>query len=286
MQVLADTKIHLPDLQTQSMIAAVIRALDDRITLNNRINVEFEQTMRLTYDYWFTQFDFPGENGKPYRSSGGIMVYSPELKRDIPAAWKIKKLDDVISRSGTGLNPRDNFKLGNGDNYYVTIKNVENGKVILDDRCDKVDDDALVTIQKRSDLQIGDILFTSIQPVGVTYLIHENPSNWNINESVFTLRPNYEAATSEYLFMLLSSMEMKIYTSNSSAGSVHKGIRHSILKDFKLAYGNKKLIDDFSDLVRPMLRAVYQNDEESKALTQLRDWLLPMLMTGQVKVDI
>ena len=81
-------------------------------------------------------------------------------------------------------------------------------------------------------------------------------------------------------------MEMKIYTSNSSAGSVHKGIRHSILKDFKLAYGNKKLIDDFSDLVRPMLRAVYQNDEESKALTQLRDWLLPMLMTGQVKVDI
>ncbi len=213
------------------------------------------------------------------------MTYSTELKREIPTGWQATKLDKIIARSGTGLNPRKNFKLGQGENYYVTIKNVENGRIILDDKCDKIDDHALKIIQKRSDLQIGDILFTSIQPVGVTYLIHEEPKNWNINESVFTIRPNYQKTTFEYLYMLLSSQEMKVYTTNSSAGSVHKGIRHAVLKDFNVTLAPKDIIDDFTEIINPILKKMYQNDQQSQKLAQLRDWLLPMLMNGQVKIQ-
>ncbi|MBK7720384.1 MAG: hypothetical protein IPJ36_17790 [Simplicispira sp.] len=93
-------------------------------------------------------------------------------------------LPDVISRSGTGWNPRENFQLGFGNNFYVTIKNVTNGKITLDDKCDRIDDEALKIIDRRSQLEIGDVLFTSIEPVGVTYLIHKKPENWNINESI------------------------------------------------------------------------------------------------------
>jgi len=128
---LEDLIIKVPAVEQQRKIADVLSAFDDKIELNRKINVELEQMARTLYDYWFVQFDFPNSEGKPYKSSGGSMTYDPELNREIPREWKVEKLNKIISRSGTGLNPRSNFELGRGDNYYVTIKNVENGKVIL-----------------------------------------------------------------------------------------------------------------------------------------------------------
>lgn len=279
--------IQVPELSipAQQKISTVLSALDSKIELNNRINAELEQMAKTLYDYWFVQFDFPDKNGKPYKTSGGKMVWNKDLKREIPEGWEAKKLNDIISKSGTGLNPRKNFKLGYGENYYITIRNVKNGKIIFDDTSDRVDDEALKIIDKRSDLQVGDILFTSIEPVGITYFIHEKPKNWNINESVFTIRPNYEKITSEYLYMLLSSAEMKSFTTNGSAGSIHKGIRHTVLKTFKLPYKNKIITNNFSILIKPILKRIYLIDNENQKLAELRDWLLPMLMNGQVSVN-
>src|SRR5690606_35706562 len=143
---------------------------------------------------------------------------------------------------GTGLNPRDNFKLGEGDNFYITIKDVEQGRINFSDKCDLVSDHAIEVINKRSDLQKGDVLFTSIEPVGKNYLLFEKPKNWNINESVFTLRANDSLITSEYLFMLLSSKETKAFCSNSSSGRVHKGIRHGVLKTMSFSYAGLETI--------------------------------------------
>ena len=274
----------LPEYSEQKKAGDLLYLLNQKIALNNHINAELEAMAKTLFDYWFVQFDFPDANGKPYKTSGGKMEYNATLKREIPAEWTDCQLGNIIERSGTGLNPRDNFILGNGDNYYVTIKNVNNGKIILDDKCDKIDDVALEIIDRRSQLQAGDILFTSIEPVGVTYFIHEKPTNWNINESVFTLRPNIEKVTSEYLYLLLSSDEMKIFTKNSSSGSVHKGIRHGVLKNYTLAYSGKKIIDDFSNKIKPILKRAYFLDQENQSLTKLRDWLLPLLMNGQVAV--
>lgn len=276
--------VNYPELHTQQKIASLLSALDSKITLNNKVNAELEAMAKLIYDYWFVQFEFPDENGKPYKSSGGKMIWNEELKREIPEGWEVKRLDDIISKSGTGLNPRKNFKLGQGKNYYITIKNVKNGKIIFDNSCDKIDDEALKIIDKRSDLQAGDVLFTSIEPVGVTYLIHEKPKNWNINESVFTIRPNNKKISSEYLYMLLSSIEMKSFTANVAAGSIHKGIRHAVLKTFKLPYNDQIITKKFSIIIKPILKRIYSLDNENQKLTELRDWLLPMLMNGQVKI--
>ncbi|EFS9903794.1 restriction endonuclease subunit S [Salmonella enterica] len=282
--ILGNVMIPHYSIEIQKSIVDVLSSIDEKIAINNRINAELEAMAKTLYDYWFVQFDFPDTKGKPYKTSGGKMEYNATLKREIPAGWTDSQLGNIIERSGTGLNPRDNFILGNGDNYYVTIKNVNNGKIILDDRCDKIDDVALEVIDRRSQLKAGDILFTSIEPVGVTYFIHEKPTNWNINESVFTLRPNIEKVTSEYLYLLLSSDEMKIFTKNSSSGSVHKGIRHGVLKNYTLAYSGKKIIDEFSNIMKPILRRVYFLEQENQSLTKLRDWLLPLLMNGQVTV--
>ncbi|MDD5399559.1 MAG: restriction endonuclease subunit S [Sulfurimonas sp.] len=283
-QTFADCPILLPSQEQQNLLVKILSSLDVKIELNGKINKELEAMAKTLYDYWFVQFDFPDEDGKPYKSSGGKMVCNQELKREIPQGWEVKKLDDVIVKTGTGLNPRDNFKLGFGNNYYVTIKNIEQGKVILDDKCDKVDDEALKIINKRSDLKVGDILFTSIQPVGVTYLIQEQPKNWNINESVFTVRPDYNLVSSDFLFMLLSSDFMKAYTNNVSAGSIHKGVRHTDLKTFKFAYSGNEIIKLFDKKIKPILKKMYVNEQQNQELAKLRDWLLPMLMNGQVSI--
>jgi len=277
-------KVLKLDLPKQQKIAHILSTLDDKIEFNNRIDAELEKMAKTLYDYWFVQFDFPDANGKPYKTSGGKMVYNEILKREIPDGWNDLILEDIISRSGTGLNPRKNFKLGEGNNYYITIKNITDGRIVFNDKCDRVSDESLKIIDKRSDLQIGDVLFTSIQPVGVTYFIHEKPTNWNINESVFTIRGNINKVTSEFLYMLLSSNEIKSFTRQSSTGSIHKGIRHGVLKSFKLPYGGKIITEEFANVISPILRKTYLLDKENQMLTELRDWILPMLMNGQVTV--
>ncbi len=282
---IGNLKFKVPEkIQDQEKIASVISSLDSKIELNSKINSELEQMAKTLYDYWFVQFDFLDKNGRPYKTSGGKMVWNEDLKREIPEGWECFELSKVISRVATGLNPRENFKLGRGSNYYVTIANIDNGRVFLDDKCDTIDDEALKIIDHRSDLQVGDILFTSIEPVGLTYLIQEKPKNWNINESVFTIRPNYELATAEYVYMLLSSDEIKAFTKNVSAGSIHKGVRIGVLNSFKTTYSNKELISKFSKIIEPMLKQINTLEKENQSLSELRDWLLPMLMNGQVKV--
>lgn len=277
-------ELPIPEKLTQTKIATVLSVLDTKIELNSSINAELEAMAKTIYDYWFVQFDFPDAKGKPYKTSGGKMAYNSILKREIPESWTCKKLDDVLSRTGTGLNPRNNFKLGDGQNYYITIKDIEQGMINFTDKSDRVNDEALAVIAKRSDLQKGDVLFTSIEPVGITYLIHKKPKNWDINESVFTIRANSSKVTSELLFMLLSGEELKSFTGNSSSGSIHKGIRHGVLKSYPFAYSGYSLIEKFTSIIKPILEKQHNIENENLALINLRDWLLPMLMNGQVTV--
>ena len=303
-KTIQDLILDLPDLPTQQKIASVLSALDDKIELNNRINAELEAMAKTMYDYWFVQFDFPVAStgsatttgsatatslaelveAKGYKSSGGKMVYNETLKREIPEGWEVKNLGELVTSINTGLNPRDHFKLGEGSNFYVTIKNIEYGRIILDNSCDKINNKSLERIQKRSNLEKGDILFTSIEPVGKTYLLQETPINWNINESVFSFKPNYEYVTSEYLFMLLSSDEIRLKCKNASTGSIHKGIRITPLKNFKIPLPPLNLINEFNSILKEILLKINNNQKQNQELSALRDWLLPMLMNGQVKV--
>ena len=171
--LMANISLFLPDITIQEKVSLILSSVDSKIELNNRTNADLESMAKTLYDYWFVQFDFPDENGKPYKTSGGKMIWNEEINRLMPERWLSLTLGDVLASTGTGLNPRDNFVLGKGENFYVTIKNIEQGKILLNEKCDKIDDDALEIINKRSDLNIGDILFTSIEPVGITYLILE-----------------------------------------------------------------------------------------------------------------
>ena len=145
------------------------------------------------------------------------------------------KLEDIIKKFSTGLNPRKNFKLNTGGtNYYVTIKNFHNGSLYLDDTCDKIDDQAIEIINKRSNLERGDVLFSSIGRIGDSYLVKEKPINWNINESVFALKANLNRITPEYLYCLLNSDRMQYSFKRNITGSTLESIKMKDLKKIKV----------------------------------------------------
>lgn len=282
---LSQLDFKVPPKNYQDKVVEVLGNIDEKIDTNNRICAELESMAKTLYDYWFTQFDFPNADGKPYRTSGGEMVWNAQLKREIPKGWEVSPLSHVISSINTGLNPRDNFVLGNGDIQYLTVKNITTSGTIDFNGCDTVDEQAREIIHKRSDISVGDILFASIAPLGRYYLIQSTPEKWDINESVFSIRPNASRVTSEFLYMYFMSDTFIKGATSSSTGSIFKGIRINTLLDIVTVIPPKEIIDAFTAEIKTMLELKEQKNNENSELTKLRDWLLPMLMNGQAIVE-
>ncbi len=249
------------------------------------LNDNLAQQLRLLYDYWFTQFDFPDVNGKPYRSSGGQMVWNDDAKQDIPIDWSCAKMSDAIEGIRTGLNPRDNFKLGNGIIKYITVKNLQSDGILDFSGCDTIDEAARAIVHRRSDVCPGDILFASIAPLGRCHLVQEPPQDWDINESVFSIRCNKATVTPEYLYMHLQGEAFVKKSTACSTGSVFKGIRINTLLDSRMLLPPMQIVEKFSKQTKPFFSLQHKLNEEIQALIQLRDWLLPMLMNGQATIS-
>ncbi|MBQ6944988.1 MAG: restriction endonuclease subunit S [Ruminococcus sp.] len=249
------------------------------------INDNLQQQLKLLYDYWFTQFDFPDENGKPYRSSGGKMVWNETIKQNLPLGWSCSKMETAVENVRTGLNPRDNFKLGGGSIKYITVKNLRPDGVLDFSNCDTIDEEARQIVHRRSDVSVGDILFASIAPLGRCYLVQEPTQDWDINESVFSIRYNKEIVTPEYLYMYLQSEAFVKASTACSTGSIFKGIRINSLMDSNIFIPPIDIIELFSKEVRPLFTMQNKLNKEINSLVQLRDWLLPMLMNGQATIS-
>lgn len=276
--------VWIPEYSAQKKIGSFLSSLDEKIALNNRINARLEQMAKRLYDYWFVQFDFPNSDGKPYKSSGGKMVYNAELKREIPEGWEVVLLKDCISHINTGLNPRDNFKLGNGTIKYITVKNLtENGNIDFSN-CDIIDENARELVHNRSEISIGDILFASICPLRRCYLIRAEPKTWDINESVFSIRPNSKKITSQFLYCILKDSYYVNKMSQIATGSIFKGIRINDLEKLPVLLPSESLIDLFTQKTISIFNYQLSIEQESAKLTALRDKLLPLLMNGQVEV--
>lgn len=211
------------------------------------------------------------------------MVWNEVLKSEIPVTFQCKSIKDAVQRIATGLNPRDNFTLGKGAIQYVTVKNLTVDGSIDFSGCDVVDEKARQIIHNRSGIQIGDILFASIAPLGRCHLIQEEPTSWDINESVFAIRSN-NMTTPEYLYAFLSSEAFVKRATSNSTGSIFKGIRINTLLDTPIIIPKKNIADAFSDNTKKLSRVSHVNAMETARLTELRDWLLPMLMNGQATI--
>ena len=275
--------VFLPNIEEQRRVASILQKIDAKIALNHQINDNLEAMAKQLYDYWFVQFDFPNEEGKPYKSSGGAMVWNEKLKREIPQGWSDCVLGDYIGRITNGLNPRKNFVLGSGNNYYVTIRSLV-GTTIDWNNCERCDDEALSKINSRSQLQIGDIIFSAIGTIGRTYYILEEPTNWNISETSFTLRAK-ENVPNDFFYGMLRSNEIQIKADKAAMGSTLRCLVMNSLCSLQYIKIPSYMMKSFAAKVSPLYRQIHRNNKEIAELTKQRDELLPLLMNGQASVN-
>ena len=267
--VLKSQKIKLPDLETQQSIAKVLSDLDAKIELNNQINQELEAMAKMLYDYWFVQFDFPNEEGKPYKSSGGKMVYNEELKREVPEGWEDKELSDIanitMGQSPSGSSYNDNgigeiFFQGSTDFgwRYPTIRQY--------------------TSEPNRMAIAGDILLSVRAPVG-TLNIADN--NCCIGRGLAAL--NSKEGYDSYLYYVMEYFK-QIFDYRNSSGTTFGSINKDDLFSLKLVYPKRVILKKYNNIVSKYNQMILNNHKQNQQLAELRDWLLPMLMNGQVKV--
>lgn len=249
-------KIYIPEsVNVQKSIARILTSLDNKISLNNQINQELEAMAKTLYDYWFVQFDFPDQNGKPYKSSGGKMVYHPELKREIPEGWGVARLGQLEIATGK----RDaNFGTENGKYDFWTTAN--------------------------SPIKADEFSFE-----GKAILIAGNGNFYvNFTDGKFEAYQRTYVIQSEdeklLIFMYMACLQSVEKLRKGSNGSIIKYITIGDVNDISSPF-EQDIVDEFVKIYRPLIDLISKNKIQNQELTKLRDWLLPMLMNGQVKVE-
>ena len=254
------------EIDEQIKIGKLLKSIDQKIQINNQINQELEAMAKTLYDYWFVQFDFPDQNGKPYKSSGGKMVYNPELKRQIPEGWGVEKLGDITichdsKRVPLSSNDRELVK-GEIPYYGATgIMDYVNNYIFEGDYVLMAEDGSVMTEK------------------GTPILQRISGKNW-VNNHAHVLEP-IKNHSCKLLMMLLKDVSvMKIKT-----GSIQMKINQENMNKIVVPAIPLELLFEINQKLEVIDKQQLNLIEENKQLTQLRDWLLPMLMNGQVKVE-
>ena len=263
---LKTVKITLPSLDNQRKLISVLKSIDKKLKINNQINQELEAMAKTLYDYWFVQFDFPDQNGNPYKSSGGKMVYHPELKREIPEGWGVEKLGNITichDSKRVPLSSNDRVLVKGEIPYYgaTGIMDYVNDYIFDGDYVLMAEDGSVMTEK------------------GTPILQRISGKNW-VNNHAHVLEPikNYSC---KLLMMLLKDVSvMKIKT-----GSIQMKINQENMNKIVVPAIPLKLLFEINQKLEVIDKQQLNLIEENKQLTQLRDWLLPMLMNGQVKVE-
>ena len=251
----------IPDLEIdeQIKIGKLLKSIDQRIQINNQINQELEAMAKTLYDYWFVQFDFPDQNGKPYKSSGGKMVYNPELKREIPEGWGVESVGNLLDKVTKAEKIENNSiefigeipVIDQSQKYIVGFTN--NEKALLQP-------------------QDGHVIFGDHTRV-VKYINFDYARG---ADGTQVLISNNENISNVLLYHMIEDFDLTNYGY----------ARHfKFLKEKTVIVPDKEVSSKFETQANVIYEKLKNNIFENQELTQLRDWLLPMLMNGQVKVE-
>ncbi len=257
---------------TQKKISKILSDLDAKIELNNKINTELEAMAKTFYDYWFVQFDFPDANGKPYKTSGGKMIWNKELKREIPEAWEVGTLLD-ISTFTNGL-ACQKFRPNDNEDSFRVIKIREMGSGFTENS-----EFVSTNIPEKVIVYNGDILFSWSATLDVKIW---TGGTGGLNQHIFKVTSK-KYPKSYYYFELLNYLQhFKMMAELRKTTMGH--ITQDHLKESRITIPSMDLINKLDGIIKPILEKKVKLEEENQQLASLRDWLLPMLMNGQVTV--
>lgn len=275
---LTTLNFKIPEKNYQDMIVALLGTIDKKIISNNDINDNLEQQAKLLYDYWFSQFDFPDKNGKPYCSAGGKMVWNEQLKRNIPENWKVVPLSTVLNFK-SGFSFSSDLYVTEGKYKLLTIKNVQDSGINLN--VDNYINDVPSNVPDYCFLKVNDILMSLTGNVGRIGIMYD--SGCLLNQRVALAKSVNEDLHSFVYFLLKSDIIRKQYETIAN-GSSQKNLSPVESENILIAY-NEQIAIHFASVTNKHLKIIVSNLAENEKLIHLRDWLLPMLMNGQATIS-
>ena len=269
-QVLNEVLVSVPDLPTQTAIAEILSSLDDKIELNNKINQELENLAQTLFKQWFIDFEFPNENGEPYKSSGGEMVES-ELG-EIPKGWEVKSLDEIADYlNGLAL---QKFPAQEGEDYLPVIKIRELRQGIT-----QASDKASTEVPDKYIIQNGDVLFAWSGSLMIDFWTNGEGA---LNQHLFKVTSeNYPKWF--YFYWTKYHLDEFIKIAESKATTMGH-IQRKHLTEAKVTVPNSNHLNQFNDNFENIVESIISNREENQELTNLRDTLLPKLISGELEV--
>ena len=257
--------------EEQKNIATVLSAIDAKIDINNRISAELDALAKTIYDYWFVQFNFPNARGRPYKSSGGAMVWNDTLKRDIPSGWKDGSLWD-IAKYTNGL-AMQKFR-PEGDDYLPIIKIKEMSDGFTSDT-----ERASPSIPRKCIVDDGDVLFSWSATLAVQIWTRGRGA---LNQHIFKVTSKTYPKSFVYFELLNYLDHFKMMAEKRKTTMGHITLDH--LRQSLVITPPLPLIEKLDGILCPLFDQSLGLSKQNQELTQLRDWLLPLLMNGHVRV--
>ncbi len=271
--------IQVPDLPTQTAIAEILSSLDDKIELNNKINQELETLAQTLFNQWFIDFEFPNENGEPYKSSGGEMVVS-ELG-EIPKGWEILKFKDIVekyidNRGKTPPTVKEGIPL-------VEVKHMPDIGIFPSLETDKFLSQDVYDSFLRAYLEEGDILMSTVGTIGRLNIV-PNFQTFAIAQNVLGIRFNKTMVTQLFMFCLMRTKGFNDEIKSRLIETVQSSIKRGDLEKVPVLVPSLALIKDFDELVRDLFNEIKSMSLEKLELINLRDTLLPKLISGELEI--
>jgi len=267
--------MYLPPLEKQEKIADILSSLDDKIELNNEMNKTLEEMAQSIFKRWFVDFEFPNEDGLPYKSSGGEMVES-ELGM-IPKGWEVTNIDDICIKVTSGGTPsRKNKDYYDGD--IIWIKTKELNDTFLFDSEEKISSIGL----EKSSAKLFPPKTVMIAMYGATVgKLGISSTMITFNQATCGMVVNTEVCCYEYLYLHLINQREKL--KNLAIGSAQQNLSVSVIKEYNIIKPIKQIIEKFKNIIKPIYDKIECNQNNTQSLKSLRDELLPKLMRNEKK---
>ena len=269
--------VYVPDISVQKKAEEIIYPINHLCELNQSIICTISLSMREIYDYWFVQFDFPDKNGRPYKTSGGKMIWNDELDKEIPDGWKVENLmsTSLCRDIKAGVDYFDK-------KIYLPTASI-NGETVSNGN--------LITFNGRETRanmqpQLNSVWFAKMKS-SVKHLSIPSAGQWFVDR--YILSTGFQGLKCSpisfpFIHCLINSEWFEMYKDQLSHGATQQGVNSTDLKNVCFVVPNQELLEKFSQICNPLLEMKFKIMQENQELAELRDWLLPMLMNGQVKV--
>lgn len=276
---LSQFPVQVPSIAEQKTASGILTNIENAISLNDDLLEMCSKVTEMLYDYWFVQFNFPDENGRPYKSSGGKMVYNEQLKQEVPEGWKVSNLANT--NLATVIKPGINNFIGE-KTYLAT------GDVNGDNISNKAKSITYTNRESRANMQptFNSVWFAKMKD-SVKHIIITDSSSDLVNQCILStgfcgLQAN--SITLCYLAAYISQPQFEQTKNMLAHGATQKAISNSDLSSVTILEPDDATLQKFAGIVYPMLELIDNCRQQSKQLASLRDWLLPMLINGQATI--